>query len=181
MEAIAKEHQDVSNFNKLELVVNESSTARQYRGVKGWLVVFCLGLFILPPILTPQKVVAGLKVMNIVYMETRGIIIQWIVLLIISGFYSVFAGIRLWKVKSKAVETAERFLLFSLGLSVLAIIQVIIIDLPFSIGHHAVGKVLQEALLYMFILTVGLCYLRFSKRVVATYLDQYEEGLHLSP
>jgi hypothetical protein len=93
----------------------------RYKGVKGWLLFFCIVVAILAPIGTlmslPQTLRMGRELLGPNHPLTRHMLLWSLVSLPVVAFGMV-AGIRLWKVKPGAVALAKIYLVLNLAMAV---------------------------------------------------------------
>jgi hypothetical protein len=96
----------------------------EYRGVKGWLLFFCISLTILSPLFTLANIARSFSAANRVEDALPGFmtanIIDTVLTLTIMAL-GIFAGAALWAVKPKAVRVAKLFLIV---LPVYAVLEV---------------------------------------------------------
>src|SRR5436309_10818333 len=95
------------------LVWRTSTGRRREGGVGGWLLYFCLVL----TVGVPLKVVAGLgESYSVAFTRRDPALVGFITILgvfqIGLAAFSIYAGVRLWRVRPGAVATAKRFLLY---------------------------------------------------------------------
>jgi hypothetical protein len=120
-------------------------------GVRGWLWLLCVSLCITP--FAYLFVVLRGKLPS----TTMGIVIM--VGLIAMGIYAFAAGYKLWTIKPGAVKFARIFLMVNIAVNFVLIVAV-------SLGNISAGAEAASGFIWPFI---WLAYLRWSKRVAATY------------
>jgi hypothetical protein len=144
----------------------------RYKGVRGWLLFFCISLTVFNPLTCLAGIEADLQLIGRLSSNYSGLrtmsFVECILSLAIAG-YSIYAGVGLWRVEQGAVGKARIFLLCSLAYHVTDAF------LPFMAGLSDAGnkamipeavKSIIQGLVYF---GVWGSYLNSSKRVKATY------------
>lgn len=147
----------------------------RYKGVRGWLLFFCISLTILSPL---GNSILWVKAFNEVSQHlskfpglraTFGI--DGLLTILIIAF-SIYAGISLWTVRPNAVKIAKSYLL-----AYVVIVTIESFFLPFMAGlpTELNGEIIKEGFkgagrAYLFF-SIWNSYLNKSKRVKATYED----------
>lgn len=144
----------------------------RYQGVGGWLLLLCLSLAVFTPLVritVAARSISAAAHLGSQYPDLLTISIVDAICTVGVCAFSVYAGIQLWKVRPKAVRTAQRCLV------VLFVYSLIEAAMPFSAGLPPAmeGELAQEAvqtvvraLIYF---GVWRLYLERSRRVEATY------------
>lgn len=141
----------------------------KYRKVGGWLLFFCIVLTILTPLVnllatlglvtTYREVTERFPQMSII------LVLEIILILGLVGF-SIFAGIRLWTIHEKAVETAKLFLVVNfLGLVLISLLPMFG-GLPAEATGTNMGSTIMRGLIFT---AIWYSYLNKSVRVAQTY------------
>jgi hypothetical protein len=163
--------------NDASPAVTETESApvgSELRGVRGWLLFLCVVLTVLSPlrgiVLLSQsytesapyfEVIPGLKTLVFIDLPLSLIVIA----------LSIHAGVSLWTIRPKAVQTAKRYLYLYLGYQALASALPFTVGLPSEANQELateVAKGLPQGVLFA---AIWLTYLKKSSRVQATYLD----------
>jgi len=152
----------------------QSLPLEKYKGVKGWLLILCVYLTIILPlsaagglalsyaiVTDPElKRVSGLR-------ET--FIIDCLLSLVVVAF-GIRAAIALWRVQSKAIEALRLFLVMFIAYTVLSVALPFMPDAPPGADKAAiVGPALGGGTVRFVIWSAISSYLRYSKRIKATY------------
>jgi len=151
------------------------SQIQKYRGVSGWLLLFCINLTILSPLLVFSSLNETYEKLKPLFNQLPGVKVIFLITLvleIIKIAFSIRAGHGLWTIKPKAVKTAKNFMIIYLAISTFEL------SLPFMGAiptKYFDGMVLQminnkDAWLPFLSFGVWYSYLCVSKRVIATYL-----------
>lgn len=148
--------------------------AVRYAGVGGWLLFFCVSLTVLNPALTLYNVVSGFIGSMAVFGQNLGysalLATDWLVSLAI-GMFSLYAGISLWRIHPKAVQTARVFLFVGMIYTVVAPFSPLLLDLTSSQRSAVLSAAVIAAGRGSLYYVIWLNYLMQSKRVASTYAD----------
>lgn len=140
---------------------------QKYKGVRGWLLLFCIGLTILAPIRAMVETSSSYKMFSDYFGRVPNLQAFWITLTLLNvglTIYGVVVGVNLWRVRSGAVRDAKRFLWCLLAFSAGALFLPILFGVPVA----SIAYVKPAGILAFF---VWFFYLKKSKRVKATYPD----------
>jgi hypothetical protein len=147
---------------------------KNQKEVGGWLLLFCISLTILSPLITIYTFITSYGATYTLFDEFPGLESILIVDGILSSFvmfFSIRAGIALWKIAPNAVKTAKNYLLIYLGYSAIAVFLPYMAGLP----SYANDEMLPETLLGIFrtLIYFGIwySYLNVSVRVKETYIS----------
>jgi hypothetical protein len=145
---------------------------KDYKGMKGWLLLLCVSMAILTPMTGLISLVAVSDVLK-PYFDQDPALFK---LVLISGIcnicllvYSMYAGVSLWRVTPNAVTSAKRYLVVLFHYSFFSIF------LPQLVGlsEKTQTEIYKDNPLYNLIVMLEAClwylYMRKSKRVKATY------------
>jgi hypothetical protein len=149
-----------------------NTKGKDYKGVKGWLLLLCVSMAILTPmtgLISLMAVTNELKP----YFDQDPALFK---LVLISGIcnicllvYSMYAGVSLWRLSPNAVASAKRYLVVLFHYSFFSIFLPQLVGL--SEKTHL--EIYKDNPLYNLIVMLEAClwyfYLRKSKRVKATY------------
>ena len=141
-------------------------------GVSGWLLVLCLMLTVVGPLISAWIVTTEFNALAAVFVVSRGA--QWamilsIVLTTCSIAFGIYAGLRLWTVKPRAVHIARAALLFGLGVDVVTTTIATVVGTVSSAEADVFYDVLMNLIPSLLFFTLCLAYLNNSTRVNATY------------
>ncbi len=146
----------------------------RYQGVGGWLLFLCVIMVIISPLWSLQGIVSVLGDIWEVKDQYPGLMLVTAVDLILSAgviAFQIYAGLKLWRVRPGAAQTAKKYFIVFLVYSFIAAF------LPFLAGFSKEGNDIIAAELpkSIFGSLVWFCvwygYLSVSKRVKTTYKD----------
>jgi len=155
------------------------STDRRYKGVRGWLLLFCVGLTILAPLLTVFSLISGLSESAEVFEQFPGLRIVYFVDAVLSAglmAFSMYAGISLWTIRPGAVKIAKTYLLCLLGYQVIAAVLPFTAGLPSAANQYLIASAAQDTFKTIIYFGVWYSYLCQSERVRATYAQSEAEA-----
>lgn len=136
----------------------------RYKGVKGWLLFFCVSL----TVLTPLRIMRDYGADGTDIWSIRGITTDGLFSLALACF-SICVGVCLWRVRPGAVKKAKVFLWCVIALDVI----VALLTYMAGLGPSTNGKLTIESIIKCVAIAIGtlawLGYLYSSKRVKATY------------
>jgi hypothetical protein len=145
----------------------------RYKGVRGWLLFFCVGLTVLTPLYTMANLASGYSAVSKVADRLPGLMMA-IMLDIIMGViimaFSILAGVFLWSVRPGAVKVTKAYLITLCLYSVLEI-SIFMAALPKGASDKFVSSATSGLLRTLFYAGIWFLYLIRSKRVRATYFD----------
>jgi|YelNatPaOPRAMG01_1025707.scaffolds.fasta_scaffold17313_4 hypothetical protein len=143
----------------------------RYKGVRGWLLLFCLGCTILSPLLTIGGLLKEFADNNWQAVDLfpglrAATQIDAVLRLAVTAF-GIYAGVRLWRVRPRAVRTAKGYLLAVLAYSVVAALLPLTAAVPNrdAVLETGIGRMLATLVAF----SIWLAYFTSSKRVKATY------------
>ena len=151
-----------------------NSTLQQYKGIGGWLLLFCLILTVFSPIGTVFSIVtAYLEVSKYFDQFPRLLTVTVIDTFLSLGFmtYSIYSGIALWRIRPRAVHTAKQYILFSLVYVLIASILPFMAGFPSSVNETLVIGGAKSMFKGIIFVVTWYSYLNKSQRVRATYND----------
>lgn len=163
---------------EVEVVVNDPAGTRllptepEYKGVRGWLLLFCLSLTVFSPLLTIGSLGVGYSESSKYFGQFPGLRIINVIDIILSlGIvaFSIYAGAGLWSIRPGAVQMAKRYLLCFLGYHAVAAILPFMAGLPSASIDAMIMPVAQNTLRGVIYFAVWYSYLNNSKRVKATF------------
>lgn len=146
--------------------------ASPLRGVRGWLLLLCWMLTVVGPLACLALVVTEYRHIAARAAESPGVLaatVVWIAITASSVAFGMHAGLRLWRIRPRAVEVAKASLLFGLAAEwVATAIESAIAPGASGAGMLSYGAVagLVPGLVFF---TVCFGYLNKSARVAATY------------
>lgn len=142
------------------------------KGVRGWLLVFCLMLTVVGPLISSWLMAERYLSLEPFFAASRSIEAALFISIAIEACsvgFGVYAGIRLWSIRPGAVNTAKRALLIGLAANVVTT-ALLIATGPAS---NAEGRLLHEVTMKLIpdfiFFTVCFAYLNKSTRVHVTY------------
>jgi hypothetical protein len=137
---------------------------QRYKGVRGWLLFFCINLTVLTPLgIMGEYGAAGMDIESI-----RGISIDGLISLAFAGF-SIYVGVCLWRVRPGAVKKAKVFLWCIVALNAIVALLTFMAGLKLSANGTMIHETLIKFVAGAITVLVWLAYLDSSKRVKATY------------
>jgi hypothetical protein len=147
----------------------------RYKGVKGWLLFFCITLTVLNPLVTIATLPSSLdsRVFDLMPGSRTALMVDVVLSVVVAGF-GVYAGICLWRVAPGAVKKAKIFLWCHLAnVAVDAYIATAVVSfirstpgLPSTANFADVVRGIMQGVAYV---VFWYSYLNLSKRVMATY------------
>jgi hypothetical protein len=153
-------------------------TQPRYKGVGGWLLLFCLGLTIFAPLITLANLASAFNDASKVASRFPGLMtvitIDALMATAIMAF-SIYAGVSLWSIRPGAVKTAKTYLVVFFVYTVLEIPLMLMAGLPSEANEQLLkgsAAGLLRAVLYV---GVWFSYLTRSRRVKATYFEVGED------
>lgn len=152
----------------------------RYKGVRGWLLVLCLMLTVIGPVISAWLMTKGFAGVKPFFTENGGLQAVMLISLLImacSVGVGIYAGLRLWFIRPKAVSTAKHALLFGLAADIVTTaLDVAVGQVPSSLDRllYQVEVNLIPSLIFF---TLCFAYLNRSKRVYATYLSPRTEDI----
>lgn len=154
---------------KDKLEAEQEKDIVDYKGVKGWLLFFCISLTMIGPLFTIYNLaVISENLERISYFSSRlkGVLQFDMFLAVGMMIFSITAGVFLWSRRKNAVIIAKRFLvtllIFGFGESFI---------LPVLGGISPTGDSIVSMLQVIIYFSIWFSYLKKSKRVKATYGD----------
>jgi uncharacterized protein DUF2569 len=149
-----------------------TSIVSEYRGVRGWLLFFCLNLIIIYPFIFLQAIVRTALAYTAFphFLSTSWLMTNIIVDIIYIGMalFSVYAGIALWKTRPNAVKMAKVYLVVFFVFYVAVGFLILKMDLQQS---KEIFTLVYGWSLWLAHLVAWYVYLNKSKRVKATYVQ----------
>jgi len=144
----------------------------KYKGVAGWLLLFCLGLTVFSPSITIGSLVTAYSQTSIYFDQFPGLFVIIVIdtlLSVILTAYGIYAGVRLWRIQPNAVQTAKRYLLCFLGYQVIASILPFTAGLPSAANDAMTAEVAKDTVRGIIYVSIWYSYLNKSQRVRVTY------------
>ncbi len=147
---------------------------KDYKGVKGWLLLLCVSMAVLSPftgLITLTTVTDALKP----YFDNDPALFK---LVLITGVcniclivYSMYAGVSLWRIAPNAVRSAKRYLLALFFYSLFSIFLPRLVGVSDATLKDVYNTSPVLNFLVMFEAYLWYLYLQKSKRVKATYKE----------
>ena len=151
---------------------NGSRLTHRYRGVGGWLLVLCLMLIGVGPLISAWFMAHEYAEFAPYFAGSRGLqaaIFASIAITICSVVFGVYAGLRLWSIRSGAVNTAKQALLFGLAADIVTTFVQIAAQPSATADGRLLHEVTMSLIPSLIFFTVSFAYLNRSTRVHATY------------
>ena len=164
----------------MSLGLSDSRPEEMYRGVGGWLLFFIVVLVVIVPLLTLGGAVASYREAR-PYAETLPtlyfVTIADALISVTLAAFGAYAGLLLWKIAPKAVETTKLYLVVRLVYAVLvaAVTGLLVAstgEVPAESRGAVYGSLAISAVRTLVHVGVWYAYLNNSKRVQATYGHQ---------
>ncbi len=149
-----------------------NSIEKDYKGVKGWLLLLCVSMAILTPITGLVSLMTVTDILKPHFDEDPSLF----KLVLITGIcnicllvYSMYAGVSLWRIATNAVRNAKRYFIALFHYSFFSIFfpQLVGLSEKTLTDVYKTSPLLN--LMVMFEAFLWYLYLRKSKRVKATY------------
>ena len=154
------------------LLQPSSRPNEKYKGVHGWLLVLCLMLTAGGPVISVWLLANGYTRFAPSFTETGGLLAALLISLLLTACsigFGIYAGLRLWLIRPKAVSTAKYALLFGLATDIVTTaIEVAAGQAP-NAGDRLLYQVEVNLIPSLIFFTLCFAYLNRSKRVYATY------------
>lgn len=157
-----------------DLVIEKvQKTEVTYKGVRGWLLFFCLSLTVLSPLGNSILWVMTFNNVSPHFSKFPGLrtctVIDGLLTLVLIGF-SIYAGIALWRIRPNAVNIAKTYLRVYLMVVVIEIfLPLIMAGLPTELYGDIIKEGFKGAARAYVFFSIWNSYLSKSKRVKATY------------
>ncbi len=148
-------------------------------GVKGWLFLLCINLTIFIPTSCLYEANCTLDLFNstknkILLFMLKGLLFYNLLIVVSMLFlavFSFFVGLRLWKIKPKAVKSAKGFLITQLILTLIIIVSRPLVDFPLGGYGLMLGDLLKRLIPAFLNFSLWYLYLSYSKRVHNTFSE----------
>ncbi|MCS6824485.1 MAG: DUF2569 family protein [Cytophagaceae bacterium] len=154
----------------------------KYRGVKGWLLFFCIILTILTPLMFFINTIFNVRILQIMF-ENENNINNFLLVVTLLNFLLVIlsmrAGLFLWVKHPRAVKVAKNFLYFVLGLSIISLALPFLLGLKKEVSTTLFIFELLDLVGTIIFVSIWYAYLALSKRVKYTYMPVNEFELLL--
>lgn len=147
-----------------------SPADRTLVGVRGWLLLLCLLLVFFHPL----TLLAGLTLhtdeqSRAAYPRLATIVLINSLVVLVLVAYSVCTGLRLWRVRPRAVANAKRFLVVAWIYFVSTRLALLMAGFPEEVNSNLLGSVLRQTPLFAAHILAWWMYLNRSRRVWKTY------------
>ena len=157
---------------KPPLLPRKSAGPFRNEGVHGWLLLLCLMLTVVGPLISIWLMASEYTQLAPHFADSRSLQVATFFLIATTGCsvaFGIYAGLRLWSVKPRAVNVAKASLLVGLAVEILTTtIQTAIA--PTSLAE---GRLFYEVMMSLgpsiIFFTASFAYLNKSTRVEATY------------
>jgi hypothetical protein len=139
-------------------------------GVRGWLLVFCIiWVFLYPLILVGSIDFRAAEELQTEYPRAMTIVLIDSFVVVALIVYSIYTGVRLWRVRPGAVANAKRFLLVVWAYFLASYLSFFTIGFPEEVNALALRRFLWRLPIVSVHMLAWWTYLTRSKRVAATY------------
>jgi hypothetical protein len=145
---------------------------KDYKGVKGWLLLLCVSLAILDPLAGFINLMAVTDALKPYFHQDPALF----KLVLIGGVcsiclfvYSIYAGVSLWRVAPNAVTSAKRYLVVLFHYSFFSLFLPHLVGLSEKTQPEIYKVYPINNLIVMLYASLWYLYIRKSKRVKATY------------
>jgi hypothetical protein len=146
--------------------------ALPHRGVGGWLLLFCIALTMFSPLITFSSFAWDYGAYSKYFGQFPGLLAITVIDTVLSlalMTFSVYAGIRLWRVRPGAVRLAKRYLLCFLVYRLFAAILPFMAGLPSAANDAMIEQSTMDIFRAVIFFAVWYSYLIKSQRIRATY------------
>lgn len=170
------EFQTIANKRSPQ-TLSDTGSFNKYKGVKGWLALFCLSLIIIGPLLFLIGIPITINMIkeNPKLADFKVISYIKIVIGLILTILSIRTGIYLLNIKPNAVKIAKQYLTISLIFSFVTIFLDNAVKLPYDLEKSKMISTAVSIVMSFISFGIWYSYLNVSKRVIATYpKSEYE-------
>lgn len=141
----------------------------KYKGIGGWLLLFCIVLTIITPLLSASHIISGHASAGVMTSSAK---MATIIESILAGslhLYGFVTGCIVWSGNKRGNVYAKRFLITNLaGFFIIGIIVALLVDLP-DMRHKVIGSYIILVPKEIIFFTVWWYYFKKSKRVKYLY------------
>jgi hypothetical protein len=149
-----------------------ATTESRHKGVRGWLLLFCIGLTVLGPIVILGSVLAALGTPADGYRQFPRLLVVTLMgalLNLVFVAFSIYTGVCLWRIRPGAVRTAKTFLVCYLWYCMISYGLLFTAGLPSAINVTLAAQLRKQVVKDLLYFLIWYSYLNRSKRVKATY------------
>ena len=167
-----KDMPDAANQQPAPPPLTSAPAEPRYKGVGGWLLLFCLGLTVFSPLITLGSLVFAFGESSQYFAQFPGLLVITVVdtLLSVSLMaFSIYAGVRLWGIRPGAVRMAKIYLLCFLAYLAVSAVLPFMAGLPSVANAVMIGEVAKSTFRGAIYFAIWYSYLNKSQRVRATY------------
>jgi len=165
---------DTEVFNKISS--EKENKKEQINGVEGWLLFFCMMLIFSPIAYIPYSIDAYQDIQDeliLFPLKDTILIIDLISGILISGL-SIYAGLKLWRIRPDAIKTTTLYLNVVLFYSLIIFLAMTIVfsisEIPFStVVQFVYGQMIRETISSITYAVTWKLYLKNSVRVKNTF------------
>jgi hypothetical protein len=166
----------VNNYLEEVGKLNPENRQNSLSGVQGWLLIFCFYLVILNPLILLENILFEIfepEIYSTIFSQFNLIFIIESVIVVLLVLYGFHAGIKLWRIKPGAVDSANKFLDLFLIYTIISISTLILIflitELSLDLSTVAAGIVIEDLIISIGFYLIWKSYLKNSIRVQNTY------------
>lgn len=156
-------------------VLREPDESAQYKGVGGWLLIYCILFTLIYPFMAASSLIDNYQKASSNFQLVEGLLTF---LLINTGLrayiviFSMHTGIALWTLRPHALRTAYRFFFVYLLFITISVILLFVIPQWEPEDYEVLIPItLREVSAGLLYLAAIFLYLKYSRRVRATYPD----------
>ncbi len=143
---------------------------RTLAGVRGWLLILCIILVFLYPLSLSRGInFRAVEEIRAAYPRAMTIALLDSFVVVALTVYSIYTGVRLWRVRPGAVTGARRFLVIIWVYFLLERLSIFAVGFPADVNLKLFRRLLWQLPVFSGMVLIWWLYLSRSKRVAATY------------
>lgn len=165
---------DNNDIETIEEQDKEDLNNLKYKGVKGWLLFYCITLIVFQPFIMIGALLYIEEITSL-FPYFPGVqtvlIIDTILSLCVLGF-GIYSAILLIKIKDNAISTVKKFLVTALIYNFISSVLFFASGLPPEVIEAMAGEIILDLIPGLIYFFIWYSYFNKSKRVKATYINQ---------